>query len=395
MAVTVEIGVTRGFVLDDPVAGVLDNTDFPLGGESFVDVSNRMLTLSTSRGKNRDLDKFQAGTLDATFNNEDRFFDPVSGTALDIIPRAPIRMLVDGTAQFFGTINDWNYSYETSGRSKVSTTASDDFVVLARQNILPSGVPSVETSGERIANVLDMFTVDWPADRRNIDTGDTSVAAQPYEGQNALEYLQLINASEQGQLFISKTGDLQFRQRSDSAPVSAGLVTFADDGSGIPFVGAGINFDSEYIYNRAIITSPVGTAVANDDLSQITYGVITFELETLCSTELELQDIANYVVARYASPELRFQSITVNIDTLSTSQRAEVMGLEIGDVCEVSITPNGIGDPIDRYAQIFRIAHEISPSRHDVTFQFDPLEFAPLVLDDVVFGKLNSGHIGF
>jgi len=395
VAVTVEIGVTRGFVLDDPVAGVLDNTEYGLGGENFVDVSNRMLSISTSRGKNRDLDKFQAGTFEAEFNNEDRFFDPVSGTALDIVPRAPIRMLVDGTAQFVGTINDWNYSYQTSGRSKVSTSASDDFVVLARQNILASGTPDIEGTGARVSRVLDMFTVDWPSDKRDIDTGDTEVSATPFEGQNALEYLQLVNASEQGQLFISKTGNLQFRQRSDAAPTSDNLVTFADDGSGIPFVGAGINFDSEYIYNRAIITSPAGTATADDSLSQTTFGVISFELETLCSTELELQDIANYVVARYASPELRFQSITVNIDTLSPAQKASVMGLEIGDVSQVSITPNGIGDPITRYAQIFRIAHEISPTRHDVTFQFDPLEFAPLVLDDAVFGKLDSGHIGF
>ena len=26
---TVEVGRTRGFILDDPVAGVLDNTEFP------------------------------------------------------------------------------------------------------------------------------------------------------------------------------------------------------------------------------------------------------------------------------------------------------------------------------------------------------------------------------
>lgn len=395
MAVTVEIGVTRGFVLDDPVAGVLDNTEYTLGGESFVDVSNRAVRLSTSRGKNRDLDKFQAGTLDVEFNNEDRFFDPVVGTALDIVPRAPIRVSMDGTRQFVGTINDWNYNYQTTGRSVVTTNASDDFVALARQNILSAGTPVAQTTGERVSAVLDMFTVDWPADRRNIDTGDNTVGTTPYEGQNALEYLQLIEQSEQGQLFIAKNGDLQFRQRSDAAPVSSGLVTFADDGSGLPFTGVGINFDSEFIYNRAIITSPAGTATADDTLSQTTYGVVTYELETLVDSQLQLQDIANYVVARYASPELRFQSIVVNLDVLETADRANVLALEIGDVCRVKVTPNNIGSAIDRYAQIFRIEHGVEPGQHNVRFQFDPLEFAPLVLDDAVFGKLDTGHLGF
>lgn len=396
MATTVEIGVLRGFVLDDPVAGVLDNTTYTLGGLSFVDVSSRMVKLGTSRGKNRDLDKFQAGSLSVEFNNEDRYFDPVIGTAIDIVPRAPIRVLMDGTAQFYGSINDWNYAYDTSGRAKVTTSASDDFVYLARQNVLSSGTPSAQTTGARVEAVLDLFTVDWPSDRRDIDTGDNTVCAQPYEGQNALEYLQLVSASEQGQLFMAKNGDLTFRQRSDAAPRSAGLVSFSDDGTGIPFIGAGINYDSEYIYNRAIITSPAGgTAIANDALSQQTYGVVTYELTTLCSSLTQLEDIANYVVARYASPELRFQSITVNVDTLSDAERGQVLGLEIGDVCEVSITPGGTGTAIDRYAQIFRISHSVDPGRHDITFNFDPLEFAPLVLDDAVFGTLDSGRLGF
>jgi hypothetical protein len=115
----------------------------------------------------------------------------------------------------------------------------------------------------------------------------------------------------------------------------------------------------------------------------------------LCSSEQQLQDIADYVVERYAEPDLRFESLTVNVDSLSVSERAEVLGLEIADVALLKFTPNGVGDPLELYAQIIRVAHSQSPGRHDVTFGFDSLEFAPLVLDDVVFGKLNSGRLGF
>ncbi len=38
------------FTLDDPVSGVLDNTDYPLGGLQFFDVSEHVAGFSSSRG---------------------------------------------------------------------------------------------------------------------------------------------------------------------------------------------------------------------------------------------------------------------------------------------------------------------------------------------------------
>jgi len=395
MATTVEIGTIRGFVLDDPERGVLDNTTYGLGGLAFVDVSDKVASVSIARGKNRDLERYSAGTLGVTFNNEDRFFDPVVGTAVDLVPRVPIRVQMDGTAQFYGSVNDWNFAYSTDGSSKAEVQASDDFVYLARQAILASGSAVEQTTGERVAAVLDMFTVDWPADRRNIDTGDNTVCAAPFDGSNALEYLQKVEASEQGQLFMAKDGDLTFLSRSSSAARSTGLVTFADDGSGVPFTEAAVNYGSELLYNRAIVTAPVGSATADNALSQLTYGIVETELEVLCSSVAQLQDIADYIVARYAEPELRFETITVTLDTVTPAQRAQVLGLEIGDVAEIIFTPNQTGSAIDRYAQIININHSETPARHNVTFSFDSLDFAPLVLDDTVFGKLDEGKLGF
>jgi len=90
MAVTVELGLSAAFTLDDPVAGVLDNTEFVLGGVSFEDVTSRVRSLSISRGKNRDLDRFNSGSLSVEFNNTDRAFDPLytaSPFARNIVPR--------------------------------------------------------------------------------------------------------------------------------------------------------------------------------------------------------------------------------------------------------------------------------------------------------------------
>jgi len=393
VATTVEIGTIRGFVLDSPEQGVLGQDT--LGGLAFVDVTEKLASVSIQRGKNRDLERYSAGSLDVTFHNEDRFFDPVVGTAIDLVPRVPIRVSMDGTAQFYGSVNDWNFNYSTSGKSDANVTATDDFQFLANRPIDATGSSVEQTTGERVEAVLDMLTVAWPSDRRDIDTGNVTLGTGIFEGQNSLEYLQLIEQTEQGQLFIAKNGDLTFRSQESSAPSSGSLVAFADDGTGIPFVNADIDYGSELMANRAVVESPGGTAIATDDLSILNYGIIERTYNVLNADPAVLTDIAEYIVQRYADPKLRFAAITVNLDSIGAADRASVLGLEISDVVSVTFTPNQTGSAIERFGQVIRIQHSESPGRHDVTFGFNSLEFAPFVLDDLVFGKLDTGRLGF
>lgn len=393
MATTVEIGTIRGFVLDSAEQGVLDQDT--LGGLEFVDVTERLSSVSINRGKNRDLERYSAGSLDVAFHNEDRYFDPVFGTAIDLVPRVPIRVLMDGTAQFYGSVNDWNFAYSVGGKSNANVTASDDFQFLANRPIDAAGSAIQQTTGERVEAVLDMITVGWPTDRRNIDTGNITVNPQAFEGQNSLEYLQQVEATEQGQLFIAKNGDLTFRSQEAAAPSSSDLVAFADNGTGIGFTNAVIDYGSELMANRAVVDSPAGTAIATDDLSILNYGIIERTYSVLNADQAVLEDIADYIVQLYADPKLRFASLTVNVDSLSTAQRADVLGMELGDVASITFTPNQTGSAIERFGQVIRIAHSESPGRHDVTFGFNSLEFAPFVLDDAQFGKLDTGRLGF
>jgi hypothetical protein len=57
------------FTLDDPTAGVLDNTEFTLGGTLFYDVTDYVVRVSTNRGRNRELDRYNAGQLEVLFDN--------------------------------------------------------------------------------------------------------------------------------------------------------------------------------------------------------------------------------------------------------------------------------------------------------------------------------------
>ena len=393
MATVIELGAVEGFILDDPVAGVLDNTVYTLGGTVFKDITSRVISATTSRGKNRDLDRFSSGTLNITASNEDRAFDPnyaSSPYAGAIVPRREVRVTVDGVRVISTTIDDWNYGYSPDGSSRAEIVATDECTLLARQ-VLTAGTATPQLSGARVSAVLDMLSVAWPDGKRSIDVGESTLGADVFAG-NALQYLQKISDSEQGLLFIAKNGDLVFRDRLDATPTTASLTDFTDDGTGIPFTLTAVNYGSELLYNQAVVTSGELSAQADNDRSQIAYGVTSVELDTLVSTSAQLQNLADFLVQKYGDPEYRFETISVNLDTVGATYKATCLGLEIGDVVSITFTPNGIGDPIQQYGQIIRISHELEPLRHDMFISVSSLDWTFLVLDDAVFGKLDSNN---
>ena len=393
MATVIELGAVEGFILDDPVAGVLNNTVYTLGGTVFKDITSRVISATTSRGKNRDLDRFSSGTLNITASNEDRAFDPnyaSSPYAGAIVPRREVRVTVDGVRVISTTIDDWNYGYSPDGSSRAEIVATDEFTLLARQ-VLTAGTATPQLSGARVSAVLDMLSVAWPNDKRSIDVGESTLGADVFAG-NALQYLQKISDSEQGLLFIAKNGDLVFRDRLDATPTTASLTDFTDDGTGIPFTLTAVNYGSELLYNQAVVTSGELSAQADNDRSQIAYGVTSVALNTLVSTSAQLQNLADFLVQKYGDPEYRFETISVNLDTVGATYKATCLGLEIGDVVSITFTPNGIGDPIEQYGQIIRISHELEPLRHDMFISVSSLDWTFIVLDDAVFGKLDSNN---
>lgn len=396
MSLTLEYSIVSAFILDDPIAGVLDNVTYTLAGEKFVDISADLVRASISRGKNRELDRFSAGSGSFEMRNDSRQFDPnyTPGSLYgNLVPMRPIKLSVDGTRVFTGIVDDFQYAYTPKPESRAALEVSDEMTLLARQTMV-NYAPASELSGSRVTDVLDLPEVLWPTERRNISTGLSTLGTATFSG-NALEYLQKVDASEQGALFIAKNGDLTFLDRNDNAPRTGSITNFADDGSGIPFTRLAVNYGTEQLYNDVEITSPVGTATASNSRSQQTYGIISYSNDTLLSTTDQLQYFADYVVSQYADPEYRVSGLSVNMDSVTSGQRASILALELGSMCQIKFTPNGLGDPILQYAQVIGITHDIDQTRHDVTFAFASTEFTTLVLDDAVFGTIDNNAIGF
>ena len=254
-AVKLELGLDLGqrdpfaFVLDSPTRGVLDGTEFTLGGERLFDITDRLVTCQVRRGKNEALDRIDAGVVSITVDNSDRRFDPLYENGPyygQLVPRRSVIISSNDYPVFVGFIDDFDIQYEPGKQSVVRIDVSDAFSVLTN-SALDEFTPDSELSGARINTVLDRPEVDWPADLRDIDAGNSVMLdADVAEGTGTLEYLQLVANSEFGTLFLAKDGKITYRERN-AVPNTPDLV-FTDEV--VAGVYQGIQFaDVNIVYN--------------------------------------------------------------------------------------------------------------------------------------------------
>tara|TARA_R110002126_G_scaffold36519_2_gene111032 strand:- start:3422 stop:4645 length:1224 start_codon:yes stop_codon:yes gene_type:complete len=384
------------FVLDDATKGRLDNIVYLLGGVVFFDVTDKVKSFSISRGKSRQLDRYPAGRLTVEFDNNERTFDPLyteSPYAGQIIPRREVRVSTDDVIQYEGVIDDWNLSYTPNGNSIASVVASDALTVFANQT-LTEALQTSQTSGERIIAILDNLNVNWSIDKRDIETGLQTLQADTVaDGTNVLEYIQRVVTSEPGAFFIGKNGFVNYKENAINVDLQ-NTTTFSDDGIGIPYKDIQVIYGSELLYNEVVVNIlGGGQAIAVDLASQVEYGIVSLTLDNLLlqSTD-DAETMADSLVGKYRQPEYRINSVTVDLETVTPEQRAEILALELNDPATVKFTPNNISPEIDKLTQIIRIQHAVTPTSHNITFGFSEFYLKRWTLSDLILGRLSRGN---
>jgi hypothetical protein len=409
--VKVEIGLDLGdnapgaFRLDDEVRGVLDNTNFTLGGELFYDLTDRLSSVSVKRGKSQALDRIDSGYTSINLTNNDRLFDPLYPDSIyfgSLVPRKQLRVSANNKPVFFGFIEDLDLNYLPENRSEVRIDAADALSALAN-SALDEFDPVTELSGARVNAVLDLPEVSWDQSNRDIDTGNSILLDNPVEeGTGVLEYLKLVAESEQGSLFIGKDGKIIFRERN-AAQNSVDLI-FTDDLSPsdavkIPFVRVENIFGAENLYNRITVSNAdfFPEEVSVEDAESIgAYGARSYAVSgILIEDPNELEDLANRLLFTYKDPLYRFESVEVSLDRLTTEQQDALFDLEIGDIVQVEFTPNGIPPTISLPCRIIGISQEWRVDRKQIYFSLETLNYGVFVLDSPLFGELDDDRLGY
>lgn len=309
-------------------------------------------------------------------------------------PRKAIFVSFNGLPAFYGVVEDWDYRYTPGGDATATIRAADGFTILSRTAISESNVPE-EGTGARVSRILDLGEVGWGASR-SIDTGQATLASASIAGgTNTLAYLQQVETAEGGgSLFIAADGDLTFLERTASQLQSS--ILFSDDGTGVPYSDIEIEYGTESIRNRVSINRPGQgevTAVNTDSITE--YGNMEFNIrDILLADDVQVQELADWIVQRYSEPYLRIDSITMDLGMLTSSQTQSVLEVELGTVGRVLFTPGRVGTPIDRYVVVDAIEHRVTPGSHIITF--DLSEAVPsFTLDSTEFGVLNTNRLGF
>jgi len=308
-----------------------------------------------------------------------------------------------GTAVYRGHITGWDFQYAQGGDSIAAIDVADAFANFSNQTLSTNYTPVAQGAGARIEAVLSRPEVAWSGGR-NIDAGLSTLQADTIgTNQNVLNYLQTIEAGEPGAFFISKSGDVTFRQRNQTATQFT-TFSLSDDGAAasIPYIGIETDFTDELVFNRIVVNRVGGTAqVAESISSQATYGVSTLEVNNLLlSTDAQSLNLANLLLGLFSEAKLRFKQIRVALHDLSPTKQAQVLGLELNDIIEVEFLPGRnqsteVGSAYTSFAFVEGISHEVLPMSHFVTLNLGSTDLSLLVLDDTLFGILDQNLLGY
>jgi hypothetical protein len=364
-------GVGDWFTLNDTTKGVLDNATYLLAGEVLVDVTGDVRSISTKRGRSRTLDKFTAGVATVVLDNRDRTYDPTNTAGVyygQIVPRKQVEITYNNAPVFTGMVEDWNFDYTISGDSVATVACLDGFARVAAGALAASTATS-QATGARVGSVLDQIS--WPSTQRSISTGAATLAADVIaEGTNALAYLQQVELSEQGAMFIAKDGLFTFKSATDLA---AGTPTLTFGTGGVDFTNIAVVYGTEELVNSVSVvwsagTAVGGTALVEDATSQTAYGIIDQTYDTLLNSAAQGSAMGSAIIATYKDPRLRVDQVTISMGGASTSERAQVIAMELAQQATVVWTPNAVGSAITQNVVIDAIEHNANPSAHDMTF---------------------------
>jgi len=366
--------------------------------------------VSINRGRQRELDRVQAGVMTLELDNRDRRFDPTfpGPYTTGILPMRRIRARATyantSYPLFSGYVESWGQSWKGWQDATVPVVASDAFKPLNLAQ-LNTSFP-VQSSSARVNAVLD--SISWtsggaawllgtsllgtattlgPTGDRIVSPGSSTIQASTLANTSALAHLQDVTDTEMGLLFADKTGVVNFYGRSYATNTNMG--TFGE--LELPYVDLQMDYSDTNIWNDIEITRQGGTQQrATNTLSQQQYYKRTLsKTSTLQNTDAEALSLATAMVARYAQPTLQILAITLDGEAQPATIYPQMLAREIGDRVTVRRRPPG-GGPIIEQASLIQgvnTTFDVAGGVWLTTWRLAPS-------DSTVYWKLGDSALG-
>jgi len=389
----------QAMILDQ---GILDTNILADSVAIIVDVSDVIDSISTRRGRNAQADQFQTGSLSLRIVDQNGDFNSQNVNSPYYSFLTPMRKVqitaTYGTTTypiFMGYITSFSTTTPQTASDIVYTTieAVDAFRLAQNAQIATVAGSGVQLSGARINALLD--AISWPNSMRDVDSGLTTMQADPATARTALAAMQTVELSEYGALYVDASGSFVFQDRSVTAGSVAGTpVLFNDNGSDIAYSNAVWRLDDTLVYNSAQITRANGTTqTAINQASIDKYFLHSYNQQNLLmQTDSDALDYGQAYVSSRAETTVRCDAITLDLytDNYNTGIIA-ALDLDFFDPVTITTTQPG-SSTLTKTLQVFGKAMEIKPNSWKCTMTtLEPI-IDSFILDNALYGLLDTAN---
>jgi len=389
-------GFASPMILDAGILGVNALAD---STAVVVDVSDVVDSIKTVRGRSANADNFQTGNMSLRIIDQNGYFNPMNPASPYynlLTPMRKVQITATYGTQTYPIFAGYITSYSTTTPRDVgdvvytTINAVDGFRLAYNAQISTvATTPAGQTSGTRIDKLLD--AIGWPSGMRDIDTGQTTVQADPGTARTGLAALQTIESTEYGALYMDALGNFVFQDRKLTSSSVAGTPTvFNDNGTGIPYNNALWKLDDTLVFNKATVSRVGGTPqVASNQASIDKYFLHSYnEQNLMMETDAEALNNALAYVASRQDTSIRCDAITLDLYTDNyNSGIIAALGLDFFDPVTVTTTQPG-SSTLTKTLQVFGVSHDIKPNAWKTT-----LTTLEPIIDAFIIGT-NYGILG-
>lgn len=396
---------TNPLILGSATKGILGTNKLG-SGVLPIEITNLVERVAIRRGRNRLTSKFEPGTCDVVLYDENGDWNPTNPLSPYYPNLTPLKQIIVQATYagnqytiFSGFITnyDTNFWLGVDGVSRITLRCVDAFKLLAGASITTvAASPAGQLSGARVNAILDQIA--FPQSLRAIDSGDSTLQADPGTSRNVLEALQTVENSEFGGIFLDGEGKVNFKSRTNliKAPATP-KYTYNDLGTGVPFTDAAVVVDDTTLLNSVTITRSGGTAQTASDTDSITkYFLHSGNRDgILVQTDTESLNQAKGILATRKDPEPRIDSIKLNLyNELPPGNPNAGLNVELLDGITVEKVMPG-GTTFTQSSLVYAINHDITKDSFFTTlFTSEPL-LAGFVLDSAVSGIIGEDVLSY
>lgn len=393
------------FILDSVTNGILGTNRLSSSNNASVDISNLIDVVSIRRGRQRLLNEFEAGTANVTIIDTNGDFNPSNpGSPYygDLVPLRKIQIEADYNGNSYVLFTGFIISYDTGFRigseefSRVTFRCVDALRLFTSAQITTVTGSGVQLSGARVNAILD--ELDYPSTLRDIDSGDTTLQADPGTSRRALDALELVKKSEFGELFLDAEGRVTFLSRTAvTQSLASPVYTFADDGSGIAFQNAVVALDDSLVVNDVTVTRAGGTPQNVFDQDSIDKYFIHSGARDgiLVQTNQEALDMANMLLSTRKETETRIDSILLNLEDGDDITRVNAgLAIELMDCVEITKLMPG-STSITQTLLVQGLHHDITHRKFTTTVYTGESLIDGFILDSASQGILDTDALSY